>query len=148
MEQSPEHVVLAMRLHRWLASGFAAGRFDLHVAAPIAVPDPYSLPEPDLMVQPAGRDWRHHPSSALLAIEVAISSLRSDLRVKTTKYAAAGIPEYWVFDVKGRRLHVFTEPTPGDGYAEHQERALKGTITPGAVEVEPLDLAALFADLS
>ncbi len=146
MEQSPAHVVVALRLARWLSRGFADGRFDLHREDPVAIPDPYSRPLPDLMVQPFGRDWRHHPETALLAVEVARSSLRSDLGVKTGKYAAARITEYWVVDVDGRRLHVFTDPTPG-GYATHTELSARGTITPKAIEVEALDLAALFADL-
>ncbi len=144
MEKSPEHVEVGLRLHRWLARGFSEGAFDLHLEDPVAVPDTYSRPLPDLMVQPVGRVWRDHPTSALFAIEVSLSSLQTDLTVKAAKYANAGIDEYWVLDVQRRRLHVFTEPTP-DGYAKHEERAA-GTIAPKAVAVDPLDLATLFPD--
>ena len=36
------------------------------------------------------------PGSALLVIEVAVSSQRRDLRVKPRIYARAGVPRYWV----------------------------------------------------
>jgi len=49
-------------------------------------------PEPDAAIVPAG-DYDHaHPTTALLVIEVADSSLARDRR-KAGLYAAAGIPE-------------------------------------------------------
>src|SRR5262245_60150326 len=66
----------------------------------------YSAPEPDVLVVPGQlRDYaRQHPASALLAIEVADSSLPSDRLSKSRIYAAAGIPEYWIVDLRHRRL--------------------------------------------
>ncbi len=55
-----------------------------------------------------------HPSTAILVIEVATSSLRQDRRVKTPLYAAANIPEFWLVDVKARRIEVNRDPR-GDG---------------------------------
>jgi Uma2 family endonuclease len=39
--------------------------------------------------------------------------LTDDLTQKREKYAAAGVPEYWVLDVEGRRLVVFRGPRAG-----------------------------------
>lgn len=52
----------------------------------------------------------------LLAIEVADTSLARDLGPKQRDYARAGVPHYWVVDVNGRTVHVFTAPG-ADGYA-------------------------------
>jgi Uma2 family endonuclease len=46
------------------------------------------------------------PEDVLLLIEVAASSLGFDLSVKARLYARAGIVEYWVLDVEGRRVIV------------------------------------------
>lgn len=56
-----------------------------------------------------------NPATALLAVEVADSSLRWDLGRKALIYAGFGIPELWVIDVIKRTLHVQTGPT-ADGY--------------------------------
>lgn len=51
-----------------------------------------------------------------LVIEVADSSLADDLGQKQIDYAAAGLLEYWVADVRGRVMHLCHTPQP-DGYA-------------------------------
>ena len=144
--KSPAHEATKTLLHDWLWPGVAASRYLVRVEAPIVVPERTSMPEPDIaVVEP--RDYRrHHPTTALLVIEVAASSLATDTEFKPALYAAAGVPELWVVDVDHRRLEVFAEPRRYD-YARRETRELRGTITPRAVDVEPLDLAALFAGL-
>ncbi len=51
-----------------------------------------------------------NPRTALLAIEVADSSLRWDLGRKARIYADFGIPELWVIDAVSRTIHVHREP--------------------------------------
>jgi Uma2 family endonuclease len=51
----------------------------------------------------------------LLAIEISDTTLHYDLGVKLRDYAAAGIPNYWVVDVKARAIHVMTVPS-GSAY--------------------------------
>ena len=46
-------------------------------------------------------------------VEVADSTLAFDLNTKAALYARAGIPEYWVLDVKGQRLMVHRDPSGG-----------------------------------
>jgi Uma2 family endonuclease len=73
-------------------------------------------PEPDLAVvtaQAASED--PHPSSALLVIEVAGSSLRLNRRVKGPIYARAAIAEYWIVNVEARVVEVFSDPDPVAG---------------------------------
>ena len=48
-----------------------------------------------------------------LIIESSLATLRRDLGSKSRAYAAAGIAEYWVIDIKNARLHVFRTPVDG-----------------------------------
>jgi len=46
-------------------------------------------------------------------VEIADASRNFDLTTKAALYARAGITEYWVLDVPGRRLLVHREPKSG-----------------------------------
>ncbi len=71
-------------------------------------------PEPDIViVKGHRRDYRkEHPNTVELVVEVASTSLDYDRVIKASLYAAAGIPEYWVLDLKDRRLEVSRDPIP------------------------------------
>jgi len=51
-----------------------------------------------------------HPNGALLVIEVSDSTIRFDRTQKAALYASAGILEYWIVDLKGRRVEVRRDP--------------------------------------
>jgi len=74
----------------------------------------HSLPEPDTaVVGGALADYdRVHPTSALLVVEVADSSLKQDRLTKRAIYAAAGIPEYWIVNLPDDCVEVRREPEP------------------------------------
>ena len=55
-----------------------------------------------------------HPTSAVLVIEVARSSLAKDLGTKANQYASARIPEYWVENLVDDCLEVLREPEDGE----------------------------------
>jgi Uma2 family endonuclease len=80
------------------------------------------------------------PEMVRIVGEVSVSTLFRDLNAKRVRYARAAIPEYWVVDVEGRALHVFTRPENGD-YAEHS------VYVPGE-RVGPVEVAALFVEPS
>ena len=94
-------------------------RAKVRQAKPITLPNSQSEPEPDIaVVQRLGREYRQHhpyPENIFWVIEYADSSLKKDLEVKTRIYATAGIPEYWVVDLKKMELIVFRTPTQ-NGY--------------------------------
>jgi len=71
-----------------------------------------SLPEPDVaVVRGTIRDYaKAHPTTALLVVEVAESSLAYDRSIKVSLYASAGIPDYWILNLIDRRLEVFRDP--------------------------------------
>jgi hypothetical protein len=80
----------------------------------------YDLPQPDVTLLRPQADFyssrKATPSDVLLLVEVSDSTLRRDLGRKARSYAAAGINEYWVIDLRNRVLYVHRGPE-GAGYA-------------------------------
>lgn len=120
-------------------------RAKVRQAKPITLLQSNSEPEPDIaVVQRLGREYRQHhpyPENIFWLIEYADSSLKKDLEIKTQTYAAAGIPEYWVIDLKKIELIVWKSPTP-DGY-QSQAILKEGLIYPWAfpeIEIEVVRL--------
>jgi putative restriction endonuclease len=144
--KSPAHEAVKTRLQTWLWRGAAEGTYLVRVEAPLVVPDRTSLPEPDLAVVAVGEYTTRHPTAALLVIEVAASSLQTDTTLKPALYAAARVPELWVVDIPGRRLHVLTDPRP-DRYAVTTILEAGATVSPGHITATPLALADVFAGL-
>ncbi len=84
-----------------------------------------SAPEPDVAVVPGhARDYAtRHPEHALLVVEVADSSLAQDRITKAAMYAAGGVPEYWILNLRDDCLEVLRAPLPEQGsYAERTVR--------------------------
>jgi Uma2 family endonuclease len=71
-----------------------------------------SEPEPDLMVlQGHPRDYAgEHPTRAALIVEISDSSLAYDRLEKASLYAKAGVEDYWLVNITGRRLEVRRDP--------------------------------------
>jgi len=78
---------------------------------PLAL-DADSEPEPDVAVVPGdpGTYREAHPSHAVLIVEIAESSYRTDREYKAGLYARAGIADYWIVDLVHRALEVHREP--------------------------------------
>jgi len=106
----------------------------------------YSAPEPDVAVVPGHeRDYMlAHPTTALLVVEVADTSLAQDRLTKAALYAAAGIPEYWIVNLRDRQVEVLRDPEPAAG--RYRERAVAGAdarlaiVTLPGVEVAAAEL--------
>jgi Uma2 family endonuclease len=118
MSKNPPHVDVAALLLGWLIQVFGA-RFVNHEAPIDVAPEdnPTSEPVPDMIVlKPKFTGFgsaRAQPRDLELVIEIADASLVFDLTVKAALYARAGIAEYWVLDVPGRRLIVHRDPQNG-----------------------------------
>jgi Uma2 family endonuclease len=74
----------------------------------------WSVPEPDVAVVPGDVDdyCESHPDRALLLVEVADSSVKQDRLSKSRIYAAAGIPEYWIVNLRESVVEVMRDPDP------------------------------------
>jgi len=86
--------------------------FDVRGQLPLDLGDD-SAPEPDLaVVRGSIRDFRdHHPTTAVLVVEVADSSLLHDRKRKVSLYARAGIQEYWILNLIRSTLEVYRDPS-------------------------------------
>jgi Uma2 family endonuclease len=62
---------------------------------------------PDVMVCPATTEDKRFTGLPALAVEVLSSNRSHDLVRKAFKYAAAGLPHYWVIDPRERALYAF-----------------------------------------
>ena len=135
--QSEAHWRVVQALMRLLG-----GRIDLlRVQAPLAAAEGWT-PEPDVaLVEPS--DVIERPTSALLVVEVAVTSQQYDL-TKADVFAGAAIPSYWIVDVPAQQVLVHTEPG-ADGYATVRTLTGDGRLDPGVPGLEPFTVAELFA---
>jgi Uma2 family endonuclease len=106
--KSPRHTYIAKNLARKL-KGLIPSGWDFRIEDAVRLPD--SEPEPDLsMARGDIEDYaERHPEPADLAIvvEVAASNVSED-RQMADVYGPAGIPVYWIVNVKARQVEVYT----------------------------------------
>lgn len=108
--QDPEHASGTMAADYALRAAIG-DRGLIRIQLPLVL-GPYSAPEPDVAVV-AGRlgDYvKSHPTTALLVVEIARTSLPKDRLSKSRIYAVAGIPEYWIVNLPERCVEVFRKP--------------------------------------
>jgi hypothetical protein len=94
---------------------------------------------PDIAVVPGGpRDYAtHHPTTALLVVEVGESTLRYDRIRKMPIYARARVADYWVVNLIDRQLEVHRSPQP-DPIHKDRFRYAEVTIVPADGFATPL----------
>jgi Uma2 family endonuclease len=117
--QYRRHAYVKARFHEALLDWTRANRPDLTVftEASVAMP-PNDEPMPDLILTDAPRGPKAIPvDSVALLIEIAESSDDYDLGYKAALYSQQGVPEYWVVDLRERRVVRHHGATP-DGYAD------------------------------
>lgn len=147
-QNSPHYTAIRLT-EEALRTAFGAS-YDIRVQGPLDV-SLSSQPEPDLaVVRGTARDYASaHPSTALLVVEVAESSLAFDRGEKASLYASAGIPEYWIVNLSDRRLEIYRDPIPlagqpyGYGYRSCTHYLAADTVSPlaaaqGAIKVTDL----------
>lgn len=112
------HSMMAQRLVAWLMSAFPNDCILPTCSIDVAPEDnTTSEPEPGITIlnRPAGQLGRNPmPGDIVLIVEVSDTTLDHDLGPKAMLYASAGIQEYWVIDVNGRRIHQHREPAAGN----------------------------------
>ena len=83
------------------------------------------------IVRRLGREYRDHhpyPDNVLWLVEYSNTSLGKDLDAKQRLYAAAGIPEYWVVNLRDMTVPVFRDPS-AETY-ETEQTLDRGVIHP------------------
>ena len=94
------------------------GRATVRVGGPIYLND-RSAPQPDVaLVQwtapGSGQLGRTTPAEVYLVIEFADSSLAYDQGAKLARYAAAGVPEVWVANLRAREVTAYADPSDSE----------------------------------
>ena len=119
-QRTPHATAIELALDA-LRAAFGPG-WRVRVQLPVAL-DEESEPEPDIAVVPGSpRDYLpSHPSSPVLILEAAESSLALDREIKGSLYARAQIMDYWIVNLVDQVLEVYRDPvaTPASPYVWH-----------------------------
>jgi len=107
------HATGIRKVIRALEKIFAAGH-DVRSQLPLSL-GPHSEPEPDIAVVTGEPDdyLAHHPSTAVLVIEVADSSQYHDRKRKAALYARAELQDYWIVNLRFDQVEVLRDPVDG-----------------------------------
>ena len=111
----------------WLTRLFVPpliGRAIVRVQGAIRLND-RSAPQPDIAVlreRPLSEVGPYFPPDVHLVIEVADSTLAYDRGAKLARYAAAGIPEVWIANLRAREVTAHAEPNGAEYAAVHTYR--------------------------
>jgi Uma2 family endonuclease len=110
------HIGCVNRLNRLFTRTYPEDMVLVSVQNPVRLTE-YDEPQPDVaLLKPRADDYstsKAGPQDALLLVEVADRTLRTDLGRKARIYATAGVPEYWVIDLNNRLLYVHRAPAAG-----------------------------------
>jgi Uma2 family endonuclease len=91
------------------------------------------MPDPDFAIRPgpgsADNDVQPLP---LLVIEVSDDTLLSDQVIKSSMYAANGIQDYWILNVRDRQLEIYRDPMPDETRRHGYRYASINTFAAGA----------------
>jgi Uma2 family endonuclease len=142
---NPPHSAITARLNELLV--LSVGRsVTVSPCGSVRLGD-FSVPQPDLMLLTRREDFyfgrRPTAADVLLLIEISDNSLAYDQSTKRALYARYGVEEYWVVDVQGERVFVYSEPA-GEGYARVVECTRADIVSPRAVPAVQIQVGTLF----
>lgn len=127
----PQHSGRVNRLNHLLTSRVGESAI-VSIQNPTTIDD-YSEPIPDIcLLKPRGDFYTENhpmPEDVLLLIEISDMTLRFDTKIKGMLYAEAGIPEYWILNIRQNVLEVRSEPANGR-YTRHEILRHGQTVSP------------------
>jgi Uma2 family endonuclease len=114
MGKKPPHVWAVDSAEEWLRASLTPG-WCVCRENPVRIPD-FDEPEPDVAVARGSRATyrnRHQgPADVSLIVEASETTYDRDRGDKWLAYAKADIPVYWIVNIIGRRIEVYTNPQP------------------------------------
>lgn len=117
MTHGVRHALLIGRLRQALEPAVSPFGFHVRTQLPVTLP-PDSEPEPDIaVVRGTNEDYseRHPgPGDVELIVEIAFSSQARDRNTKARLYAAAGLPNYWIVNLKTGVVELYGDPVPAE----------------------------------
>jgi Uma2 family endonuclease len=136
MPKYPPHRVgttkVAETLEGVVPAGWYVSRENAVVVGPRSKPEPYVSVVRETLKYDTTRD----PTAAdcCLLVEFADSSLDDDQNKKLEGYARAGIPVYWIANLRDSRIEVYTDPDPATGTYRKQVDYLLGQDLPVVID--------------
>jgi len=132
---SPRHFASGDRIQKLFNTLFGEDYW-VRFQGPLALGD--SEPQPDIAVVEGTPEMyqEKHPDKAVLVVEISDATLQYDRSYKLSLYARAGIPEYWIVNLKEQLLEIYRDPIPlegtpfGYGYRIREIRRPDETISP------------------
>ena len=110
------------------------GRARVRIQGPTRLSN-ISEPLPDLLLLKPRSDYygsgHPKPGDVFLVIEVAMTTLRFDMRVKLPMYAKYEIPEVWIEDLPHNSLQIYRNPIAGK-YTSNATLHRGDSISPSA----------------
>ena len=137
--QNRRHASRTARITTIFVTAFGSTH-EIRVQLPLTLGE-YSEPEPDFALvsfEVADAAVRH-PGSADLVLEISDTSLAFDRQEKASLYAMAGIQDYWLLNLRHRRLEVRRGPAP------NSEAAFGWEYSSVTIYAEGQSLSPLFA---
>lgn len=108
-----------------LMFGALRGRARIRVQGSVRI-NQISEPQPDFAILRQRPDYHLSPATpadVLFIVEVSASSLNYDCGEKLAAYAAAGIPEVWIVNLREYEVQIHTDPVGGHYQTVRQFRA-------------------------
>jgi len=118
MSKKRSHRNVEAGLQRLLWDIFPADQWSVLPEAPLVLPNG-RVPQPDLMLLAggfaayAGKDIE--PADVAVVIEVGDATYAADAGEVLRAYAEAGLALYWIVNVAGRQVEVYSDPDPTRG---------------------------------
>ena len=141
LSKSPIHCAVLQRLLRLLRAA-CEPEYEVRQEQPLTLAD--SEPEPDIAIVPVSKEdyASHHPNTALLVVEIAVTSVETD-REKGMIFAEAGIPEFWLVLPEKRQVEVYSEPS-ARGYRQCDRLAVGDSLTNAVLRDGKIEITRIF----
>lgn len=127
--QLNRHSMMLADLSFEIGSALRALKTDLRLSLEVSTRiGDHSLPQPDFVISTYKGSGLMPLSEVALIVEVSATTLRTDLGRKLRLYAEAGVPEYWVADLRNGKLHQMWLPE-GKAYSQKREAAFGEVVS-------------------
>lgn len=142
---NPPHEEVIDLLDDWSHDHTDRAQVRVRTQNSIGIPELDCVPLPDIawVRRKSYRGSRPKPADVLLLIEVSETSLGYDRGEKAALYAAAGITDYWIVNLKDWCIEVYRNPRDGE-YREKRTYEIGDAVSPLAFPKIELPVAELF----
>jgi len=132
MPEDPEHSHAQDNLRELFGMRFPRMSWTISPSHPVILEEGF-LPQPDLALlfgpRASYRGRKPRPVDVAILIEVSHTSYSADAVAFLGRYAKANIPQYWIVNIRARRIEVYTDPdSEGQSYRVRRDYGLDATV--------------------